>query len=77
MSKLKHFIELKAPETNKEKVGEVFTVGGLTCGHCDGQKYFLPTEIGHNKFEENPCPVCKGTGKMQAKVVVGWLPDNI
>ena len=29
-----------------------------------------PVEIG------DPCPVCKGTGRLKAEVTIHWAPDN-
>jgi hypothetical protein len=75
MSGIKRMIEIELPEY-PDKKGEVFTIRDIPCGRCNGIGHFYPTQTGRDEYEENTCPVCKGVGKMQAKIVVGWLPDN-
>ncbi|MCL1943345.1 MAG: hypothetical protein FWF54_07355 [Candidatus Azobacteroides sp.] len=76
MSENKQLIEIKPPKSPYIK-GKVHTIRGIPCAYCNGNGYFTSEQTIHNEHEKNPCPVCKGAGKMQAKVVVGWLPDNV
>jgi len=77
MSKLNHVLTIEPPEGFGEpSKGEVFTVRGIKCTYCNGLKSFRGKQISHDEFECNPCPACKGAGKLQAKIVVGWSPDE-
>jgi len=76
MSKLSENIKITPPEffggINK---GEAFTSHGHKCTHCNGRGYFQEQK-GNGDYERTPCKVCKGAGKLQAKIVIGWSPDD-
>lgn len=55
---------------------ECYTSGGHDCSYCNGRGYFTPVQVGHDEYEDNPCPVCKGTGRLKAEVTIHWAPDN-
>ncbi len=78
MSKLKTILEITPSEfMNKAKDGEVFISKDHDCLHCFGRGYFTPKQVGPDEFKENLCPVCLGSGKLDAKIVIGWSPSEI
>lgn len=76
MSKLNHILVVEPPKFLTTSKGEVFTKKGFLCTYCNGNGSFRGKQISHDDYKVNPCPVCKGTGKLQAKIVVGWSPDE-
>lgn len=62
------------------KNGEVFTSHGHQCPYCNGIGSFSSTKGYHgsaaDEVEEKECPICKGKGQLQAKIVIGWQPDE-
>ena len=78
MSELRNMLEIKLPKYPglSSSKGEVFTVKGVECSHCNGSGSFRGKQISHDEYDRNLCPVCKGAGKLQAKIVVGWSPDE-
>lgn len=81
MSKKISLLEITPPENlNAPKSGEVFKFAGHTCPNCNGKGGFNYSGW-MEKFKDNPvdpdwkiCKVCKGTGELEANVVVGWIP---
>ena len=55
---------------------ERYTSVGHNCSYCHGNGYFIPTQIGHDEYEDNPCPVCGGTGRLKAEITIHWVPDS-
>ncbi len=45
------------------------------CSYCGGRGHFLEP-IGKDESLEIDCPVCKGTGLLQAKITICWTPGN-
>lgn len=44
---------------------------GHTCGYCHGNGFFWGLdEYGEN--EKTPCPMCKGSGRLDAVITVEW-----
>ena len=76
MSKLKNILEITPPSFGGVNKGEVFTSHGHICSYCNGYGHFQPTQVGHDEYEQNLCPICKGSGKLQVKIVVGWIPEK-
>ena len=70
MSKRKELIELIAPgRTCAEKM----VSRPPPCGYCGGIGSFT----GNNPENlREQCPDCKGTGKVQAVVVLTWVPSG-
>nr|DAV64437.1 MAG TPA: chaperone protein [Caudoviricetes sp.] len=64
----KEFEECKSPETFVSKVHD--------CPRCNGRGYFLPTQIGYDEWQNNPCEACNGTGKIRATVTIQWSPES-
>ena len=54
---------------------ERFTSRGHRCGYCQGKGGFaVGTPYGDSGWK--PCPVCKGSGRMDAEVTVKWKPQE-
>ena len=69
MSKVKRILELHPPDGEASK--ECLTSPGHVCGYCNGKGYFtLPK--GHQEVETRGCPVCGGTGQVDAKITIEW-----
>lgn len=50
---------------------ETLAIRGLKCGYCQGNGYFW----GHDELgesEKRPCPICKGSGKVDAEVRIDY-----
>lgn len=41
------------------------------CPHCNGKGKF-EIETGRDKFCENKCRICNGTGKIKAVITIMW-----
>ena len=72
MSEVKRILTI-TPERQKE---EQFVFKGIKCPVCKGQKQFHD-EVGRNEVESRDCAFCQGTGSLQCKVQLTWLPDEI
>lgn len=55
---------------------ERYTSTGHDCSYCNGRGRFAPIQVGRDEYEENPCPVCGGTGRLKAEITIHWAPDN-
>ena len=58
------------------KKSEILTIEPGDCSYCNGRGYFTPIQVGHDEYEDNPCPVCGGTGRLKAEVTIHWAPDS-
>ena len=74
MSEKQNGVLITAPlfGTGRETVGEF---NGYTCGHYQGNGYFLDSDIITERVKK-PCPSCGGTGKVKAVVTIDWIPDG-
>ncbi|MDR0749085.1 MAG: hypothetical protein LBF62_05895 [Tannerellaceae bacterium] len=81
MSEKIYILKIVPPENmDKPKAGEVHKFAPYRCPHCHGEGGFNNSGW-MGKFKKNMedpdleiCPVCKGTGQLEANVVVGWVP---
>nr|DAQ85988.1 MAG TPA: DnaJ-like protein [Caudoviricetes sp.] len=69
MSKIARRIELRPPsvKTTEERI----VSKGHDCEYCQGNGYF----VGYNRAgqsENDPCPICGGSGKVDAVVTIEW-----
>lgn len=69
MSKITRTVELKPPKGNMVK--ELLTNPGHVCGYCHGRGYFGHSWC-HRDEEPTTCPVCDGTGQVDAIVTIEW-----
>lgn len=52
---------------------ERMTSPGHTCSYCHGNGYFWKDGIEPVK---KPCPVCNGSGKLDAEITIEWKPSK-
>ena len=73
MSRVKRTVELRPPSCDRTK--EVHTSPGHLCGYCKGVGYFVSP---YRDREEEPtsCPVCDGSGQVDAIITVEWKPSK-
>ena len=72
MSKVHQILALYAPETECRE--ERHFVRGLRCGYCHGEGGFWSDADGEAVIAA--CPLCKGSGKMDAEVTVRWTSSR-
>ena len=70
-------IELSAPKVFREHRPEHFAVKGFTCPECNGNGWCWREEINDplarpDGWLKVDCPVCGGTGEVDAEVTVNW-----
>ena len=73
MSSTKGTLELRPPKGNSVK--EQLKSLGHVCRYCSGMGYFQPCWY-HRNEEPTPCPVCDGTGMVDAIVTIEWKPSK-
>lgn len=71
MSNTKRIIELSPPKGYSVK--EQIKSFGHVCRYCNGMGYFRGSWC-HRNEEPTPCPVCDGTGQVDAIVTIEWKP---
>lgn len=82
MSKKKSVIELAVPENilpSRTKaveavVREMYYSPGHVCSYCKGNGWFWGEE--RRERVKIDCPVCKGSGELDAVVTVEWKPSK-
>lgn len=77
MSRKRLMIELSAPSVMREHRPEKFTVTGFTCPECNGngwgwRKKEDDADVDQHGWGKQTCPVCGGTGEVDAEVTVNW-----
>ena len=73
MSSMKRTVELVPPQTDIKR--ELITSPGHVCGYCHGIGHFEPEW--YRPYEESiPCPVCGGSGQVDAIITVEWKPSK-
>ncbi|WP_165026773.1 hypothetical protein [Dysgonomonas sp. ZJ279] len=81
MSKVINVLEISQPDgMSYSHTGEVFKIP-QRCNNCKGDGGFYIDNRSHRYDPEmgghyQPCGVCKGTGELEANIVVGWKPKG-
>lgn len=71
MTSVKTMLELRSPKLKRKE--ETTTVEGLKCNYCEGNGWFWGTdELGEDT--KVPCPMCQGSGKLNAEITIRWKP---
>lgn len=76
MSERKEIIEITAPayitpQKAKIQARELFCVPGFVCNYCKGNGWFWGEDDKGERIK-NDCPVCKGSGELDAVITVEW-----
>lgn len=53
---------------------ETIISNGHLCGYCHGNGFFWSEEL--RERVKTPCPVCNGSGKLDAVITVDWKPSK-
>lgn len=75
MSKRLSMVELSAPDivnTPSERIREVIVSVGHVCKYCNGMGEVNRLNPESHEWEFSKCPVCKGSGEMDATVTIDW-----
>ena len=77
MSRIKKQLEICLPPIcARGLTGENFVSTGHKCGYCKGNGWFWGTEEGSREDVHVPCPVCGGSGELDAIITVDWKPSS-
>lgn len=69
MSKVDRMVELVSPRINS--VSEQLKSTGHECNYCQSNGYFWGVDEYGEPIKE-ACPLCKGSGKLDAVVTIEW-----
>lgn len=74
MSRMKTSIELTPPDfaIREEHLLSV----PMTCGYCHGQGFFAQYFSPYGDEGTVVCPMCEGSGMVEAEVRIKWQPSN-
>jgi excinuclease UvrABC ATPase subunit len=77
MSRIKKQLEICPPAYMcKGPNHENFVSTGHKCGYCKGNGWFWGTEEGSREDVHVSCPVCGGSGELDAIITVDWKPSS-
>ena len=75
MSEIVRQIELRHPSVNAKE--ERIVSKGHNCEYCHGDGYFVGCNY-KGQSEKEYCPMCGGSGKLDAVVTIEWkASDNV
>ena len=75
MSRILKQLELVTPSfMSKGRNREMLVSPGHKCGYCQGNGWFWGEE--HHESVKVNCPVCGGSGQLDAIVTVDWKPTR-
>ena len=77
MSELSKVLEIFPPALMPiTKKHEEYKSKGHSCPYCNGIGYTAPEQIGYNEWKDNTCPICMGSGRVKANILVSWEADD-
>lgn len=78
MSEIRKQLELSSPSCLREGMAnrENFVSTGHKCGYCKGNGYYTGMEEDSRDTVHKTCPVCGGSGELDAIITVDWKPSN-
>lgn len=76
MSTQRRVIELTPPDTSIFTPEDIYC-NNFTCRYCGGKGYFYRDSQETKESETCQCPVCEGSGMMDAVARVVWLPSRL
>lgn len=68
---IKTILELQSPRVKLSV--EKKAVEGLKCNYCQGNGWFWGRDE-HGQDVKDPCPMCGGSGKVNAEITIKWKP---
>lgn len=71
MSKLFNVLFLRPTLLTPNNMTEHLESIGHRCEYCQGNGYFWDEDALRKRYKE-PCPVCNGSGELDAKVTIEW-----
>jgi hypothetical protein len=81
MSEKVFFLKIAPPDNmDKPKAGEAHKFPPCPCPRCAGAGGFdnggwaAKFKANYDDPDLEVCPVCRGTGQLEASVVIGWAP---
>lgn len=74
MSTLREILSINPPEPLvQSNQKETFIGKPIECNYCQGKGGFeKETKRNSSENEKEICPVCEGSGQIQAKIIVEW-----
>lgn len=81
MSKFKEIIEITAPayispDAEGVHARETYHSAGHVCSYCRGNRWFWGEDETGERVKCD-CPVCKGSGSLDAVITVEWTPSAV
>lgn len=70
MGVLKQIVELSSPDSTTDH--EDITGAPQICNYCHGNGWFWGCDE-RGEGIKKPCPLCEGTGAVQAKITIQWI----
>lgn len=77
MSKTKQVITLSPPLFLKEmgRKEQMYSAGHV-CSYCHGRGWLWLHPDGEKDSVKDDCPICQGTGKLDAVITIEWRPHQ-
>ena len=75
MSKTTRTIELRHPDHYRPGSKETLISRGLLCNYCSGNGFFWGSDQ-YGRRTKCECPVCKGSGEVDAFITIEWTPGR-
>lgn len=77
MSKNRQVITVSPPLFLKEngRKEQMFSKGHV-CSHCHGNGWFWRLPDDERESVKSPCPICNGSGKLDAVITIEWVPSS-
>jgi len=77
MSKERRMIEITPGRMSPGgRMTEHLESRGHKCQYCQGNGFFWQEDEFRERYKD-PCPVCKGSGKLDAKITIEWKSSKI
>ncbi|KAA6346411.1 hypothetical protein EZS27_006061 [termite gut metagenome] len=75
MSKVNKVIWITPPTLLNINNKEIQTSSGHKCSYCQGNGFFWEVQEDVKERFKAACPVCRGSGKLRAAIIIEWLPE--
>lgn len=75
MSNVRRNVELRHPSHMGKPGRELLVSPGHRCNYCQGNGWFWGRDDAYEEVKV-PCPMCGGSGEVDAVVTVEWKASN-